>query len=575
MIFALAYAMIASGLGWAVVFALGDTLVPRAERVRLAVVWFAMTLALFVAPNALIFFSFVTLLLIVVGVRRETDRLGMGLLVLFSAPASGVAIYGLPGINYLLVFTVALFVSVFLFLPAAIKARRPARLPGRGRPGARGPVPLRGVDVAVFSLFALMCLQAFLRQPTFTAGLRETTQISFGMLVPYLAFSRTITTPERLDRVLRIFVVAALVAACVGFFIAVRGWQFYDAPEARLFGETRAALSWRLGLMRSGGPLASSPIGFGTALMVAMALLTGLVHGHAPSWRKYAPFVVLVLGVLGTVARGPLLGLGILAFAYALTRPNAGGRVFATLFGGVALFVPLLLTPFGGQLLNLVPGLGSEAVAEETIDYRQDLLRIGTRVALKDPLFGSDDYLDDPDMQTLVQGQGIVDIVNTYLQWALDYGLVGLGLYVAAVFGTMLELFRTTRRLRAAEHARMRAMTGAMFAGLLAFAVVAFTTTSTSLFVTTLTWTYLGLCITQVRQARAVLAAPPIRSSASSDAAGAPGTAQPDASRPGATEPAAPEPPLPGVRPRPAVRPQPSFGLQGASGTALPPGPRW
>ena len=566
MIFPLAYAMIASGLGWAVVFALGDALVPKAERVRLAVIWFAMTLALFVLPNAALFFGFVALMLIVIALRRDVDRLGAGLLLLFSAPASGVAIYGLPGINYLLVFTVALFVSVFLFLPAALKAGRPAALPGTAR-----RVPMRGVDLAVFSLFGLMCLLAFLRQPSFTSGLRETTQITFGMLVPYLAFSRTITTPERLDRVLRVFVVGAVVAACVGFFIAVRGWQFYDFVEARLFGETRAALTWRLGLMRSGGPLASSPIAFGTALMVAMALLIGLAHGQASSWRKYAPLAVLVLGVLGTVARGPLLGLGIVAFGYALTQPNAGGRVVATVLGGVALFIPLLLTPFGGQLLSLVPGLGTATVAEETIDYRQDLLRIGTRVALKNPLFGSDAYLDDPDMQTLVQGQGIIDIVNTYLQWALSYGLVGLALYVAAVFGTMLGLFRTARSLKAPEHARLRALTGAMFAGLFAFAVVAFTTTSSSQFVTMLTWGYLGLCVTQLRQARAILAAPVARASADAPRAGDPEPSPANPPPPGPRAPAVPE----AARPAPATGPQPSFGLQGASGAALPPGPRW
>ena len=96
---------------------------------------------------------------------------------------------------------------------------------------------------------------------------------------------------------------------------------------------------------------------------------------------------------------------------------------------GAACVFLLLLTPIGDRIINLLPYVGSE---ENTVtaDYRTKLLENSWIVIQRNPVFGSVDYLETPEMQEMIQGQGIIDVVNTYIQVALNTGLVGLGLFV-------------------------------------------------------------------------------------------------------------------------------------------------
>jgi O-antigen ligase len=51
-------------------------------------------------------------------------------------------------------------------------------------------------------------------------------------------------------------------------------------------------------------------------------------------------------------------------------------------------------------------------------------------------------------MGALRQGQGIIDIVNTYAGTALEYGLVGLSLFVGFILFGMIKGYRVMREIR-------------------------------------------------------------------------------------------------------------------------------
>jgi O-antigen ligase len=48
----------------------------------------------------------------------------------------------------------------------------------------------------------------------------------------------------------------------------------------------------------------------------------------------------------------------------------------------------------------------------------------------------------------MIQGQGIIDVVNSYLGIALEYGLLGLGLFVAFFLSLLWGIYGVLRRFR-------------------------------------------------------------------------------------------------------------------------------
>ena len=82
----------------------------------------------------------------------------------------------------------------------------------------------------------------------------------------------------------------------------------------------------------------------------------------------------------------------------------------------------------GKRLLDYLPFIGS--IEKGNIDYRQRLLDNAMIVIERNPWLGSTDYHKSKEMLSMIQGQGIIDIVNTYLGIALDKGIVGLSLFL-------------------------------------------------------------------------------------------------------------------------------------------------
>lgn len=63
----------------------------------------------------------------------------------------------------------------------------------------------------------------------------------------------------------------------------------------------------------------------------------------------------------------------------------------------------------------------------------------------RNPLFGSFDFRNTPEMQSMIQGEGIIDIVNTYINLALRVGLVGLTLFVGFFVSILFGLRKALR----------------------------------------------------------------------------------------------------------------------------------
>jgi hypothetical protein len=146
--------------------------------------------------------------------------------------------------------------------------------------------------------------------------------------------------------------------------------------------------------------------------------------------RAYAMVgLVLAGGLLATISRGPILALGILVMGMVCLRFVSAWRF---LLLSAVLVVAAAIAWDAGLGDTAVEAINSNTGADQQADfnvlYRQELLKTSVALIKQSPWFGVPNYLDQ--MADLKQGDGIVDLVNTYLIVTLNVGVVGLLLFL-------------------------------------------------------------------------------------------------------------------------------------------------
>src|SRR5947209_19575554 len=96
---------------------------------------------------------------------------------------------------------------------------------------------------------------------------------------------------------------------------------------------------------------------------------------------------------------------------------------------------------------------------------------------MMNPILGSPYYLSSPGMEQMRQGEGIIDMVNSYLGVALPTGSVGLFLFLA-VFGSSLICLLRQSFDRYAHHDEGRTVARALLAALVGILVTIATASS-------------------------------------------------------------------------------------------------
>jgi O-antigen ligase len=112
-------------------------------------------------------------------------------------------------------------------------------------------------------------------------------------------------------------------------------------------------------------------------------------------------------------------------------------------------------------------------------------------VIQKNPLFGSSNYLETPEMLEMKQGGGIIDIVNSYLRVTLETGYVGLCLFISIFLSVILSIRSSIKFVKDKNnplHTLGRCLLAVVFS-----IMVTIATTSSIATVPIIYWTMLGL----------------------------------------------------------------------------------
>jgi O-antigen ligase len=453
---------------------------------RLRNLFLAVTLAAFLIPN------FWLMLAVICGLihfmaGREPLRPAIYLCLLFTIPAVDAFLPGIGPIRKLFELYPYHILALFVLLPFVVFHRSETR---RFASVARLP------DFFFFSYALLVCVLAF-RETTMTDGIRQATVFGFTGVLQYLAFSRVRWTVERLRLLTVALVTPFLAYAAVGVVEVVLGWHVYAVPVEIWNVPHGSRYLARDGLLRAYGTV-FGPIAFGLFMAVAFALAPALI---ATARKKFLPslsWLALGVGLLTSFSRGPWVGGALATLIYAGTSQRAFTNVTRLAFAGAFALLALSVTPFGSRIVDMLPFIGS--VEEHTIDYRERLFTVGWGVAMETPVFGSEGYEQTPEMLSLIQGQGIIDIVNTYLRVVLDYGLVGLFLFAGTFTVCGWTLWRWIGRAR--EHdAEFTAYAQGYLAALTAVTLIIATTSSTVAQIQEITWVLCGMAAGLARSA--------------------------------------------------------------------------
>ena len=149
-------------------------------------------------------------------------------------------------------------------------------------------------------------------------------------------------------------------------------------------------------------------------------------------------------------------------------------------------------------MINLLPFIGK--TEQGNVDYREKLITNSMIVIQRNPWFGSTDFLDTPEMESMRQGQGIIDIVNHYIGITLQTGFVGLGLFVGFFALTLIGIFRAMRKIPDKDSEEYL-LGRVLLATILAILVIIFTVSSIS-FIPIVYWSVAGMGVAYSQMVR-------------------------------------------------------------------------
>lgn len=467
--------------------------VPAADFIHRRRLWFAITLAAFLAHNFWLFAGIAAALLLL-AVPRESNRLALFFFLVFAVPAMGVPIPGFGLANQIFALSYPRLLALTVLLPAFFALRAQA---------LQEAAPLSAAD-KFLAAYLLLALALQLPVDTFTNTLRYAFYAFVDVVLPYYVASRGLRRLEQFRDALASFALAALVLAAVAVFEALKKWLLYASLDQAL------GVDWLYGgyLARAGSlramASAGHPIALGFVLGVALGFFLFLARSLPGRGSWYLGVGALAAGMLAAFSRGPWLGAAVGLVVFTATSRQALQNLLQLAALALAALPLLLLSPLGESLLANLSFLGT--VEAQNIAYRQRLFEASLEIIARNPWFGSFDFLKY--LEGLRQGQGIIDVVNTYLGIALANGLVGLGLFVSFFAAVALRLYRSLRALPPEEE-ELRLLHRSLLATLAGILATIFTVSSITV-IPVVYWAVAGLALacSRLPQRRALSGAP-------------------------------------------------------------------
>jgi len=440
--------------------------------------WLLIATLCFFITNIWVYVSCIGFMLIYAN-HSNTDRLPLFFAISCSSPLYFFTIPGFGVINFFITLSFMSLLVLFLLWP-------------EGRSKKTGPVsnyPFYGIVIAY--VIAISVLDS--RDNTITNSLRLFVTHLIGILIPFMVISKSIETVDSLKKCLFTLTLCLAPLALIGCFESLKYWKLYSSAFVNVLGEDSFQRYGLRGDSLRASALFASPIVFGYMMVIGLGLLL-FVQKYTNKNNLIKFLFIIFLGVLYfTKARGPWLGAIVMTVFYIWSGPNRFGNFSKFTLGSVVAVIVLSMTTFGQRLISMLPFFGSSDSHEaSTVDYRIRLLEQAQILFQNNPLFGLANYRETPEMEAMRQGQGIIDVVNSYIDIGLSYGIVGLGLFLFIFLGLFFTVLKKVRSLPA-EQEDLINIGRSLYAILGAILFIIFTVSSIN-YIPIFYWLIAGLC---------------------------------------------------------------------------------
>jgi O-antigen ligase len=409
-------------------------------------VWCVLTAAAFLSPNFYIFALIAMPLLLFAG-RRDSNPAALYLLLLHVIPPYSIRV-PMIGISFLFDADNYLLLAFFLMTPAALRLVRD-----------KETNRIRGLQAMDYLLFAYGILTAFLflhpetaagviMSATFTDCLRRLFLFFFSTVIPYFVISRSMSDRQAMLDLMATFCLTCCVLAAVALFEAAKHWLLYG-EMAELFSiVSNISVYLQRGISLRAMVSTGHPLVLGYLLAISLGFWLYL-QTHVTSKTSRLGVVILIwLGLLAAYSRGPWLGAVCIYFVFSALKPGHVSKLLKS--AGVASFFGALiaLSPLRDKVVNVLPFLGG-TIDSENLTYRHRLFDRAWEIILENPFFGDQNALLR--MQDLRQGQGIIDVVNSYVEILLDNGFIGLFMILSFILIAVLKTWGSSRKSRTTD----------------------------------------------------------------------------------------------------------------------------
>lgn len=478
---ALVVILLLSLIAFAITRKLAYEVLSPAEFKRRRNLWLGFSSFSFLVPN---FWLIIIAIAVFSYLASKKDKMIAGLFIflIFILPSKSSEMGSIGSIN-LFAMTPQRAIIMAMLLPLFFKLFQ------------QNDTPALGKLTADKFVIAYLLLAAILntRDNTITDVLRDSFVLFIDIFLPYYIFSRTIRTREDIKQVIMSLVIAAVILSLITMFESIKHWHLYTSIMNYWdVGSGGGAYLQRADLLRPKATIGPIPLGFTFA--VAFGLFLALSQSFTSKKQIYFIFFLLGTGLILSLSRGPWVGGAFIVALFILTGKNGLKRLTLLTLLAVLLIPVVSLLPYGDKLTALIPFYGDDASG--TIDYRQRLLQQSAVLIKQNPLFGKTKVLQSPELEELRQGQGIIDIVNTFVSVVLSKGLVGLMLFVGAFLAVVLGLIKTLGKISDPDSFDKFAGRS-LLATTLGIMLIIFTVSSVSV-IPLLYWSVLGLGVAYI-----------------------------------------------------------------------------
>lgn len=386
--------------------------------------WCIVTALAFICPSFWLFCLISTPVLVLAG-RKDSNPCALYLMLMFVVPGFSWRV-PMVGLSYLIDLDFQMLLSFCVMAPIALRLSK-----------AKQQTP--SMELLDYCLIAYLILtsvyfilpevsRGVLMTPTVTDCCRRAFEAFFGVYVPYYAIRRSTSNRRGIQDILTGFCLACAVMAAIGTFEGAKHWLLY--------GEMRSSwgIEYNPYLMRAESlrAMASTghPLVLGYLLAIAFGLWLCLKSNVQSKFLRHGTAVLYWLGLLAAYSRGPWMGAIAIYAIFVALSPGSFSKIFKAGFASAIVALAVAISPLGSKIARVIPYFGG-TVDSGNIVYRQRLLDRAWELIQESPLLG--DQRAFSKMEDLRQGQGIIDLMNGFVNILLDNGFVGLSLFLLFV----------------------------------------------------------------------------------------------------------------------------------------------